>query len=60
MEKKPLLGQIDEHGNLVLPPEIQEILGYGTIEIAVEDDCIVLTKVDPIYTCVWEPKQNRK
>ncbi|MBN6186053.1 hypothetical protein JQN58_03505 [Aneurinibacillus sp. BA2021] len=60
MEKKPLRGQIDEQGNLVLPSEVQEILGYGTIEIAVEEDCIVLTKAHPVYTCVWEPKQNRK
>jgi hypothetical protein len=60
MEKKPLLGQMDEQGNLVLPSEIQDILGYGAIEIAVEGDCIVLTKAEPIYTCVWEPKQNRK
>ncbi|AMA72479.1 MULTISPECIES: hypothetical protein [Aneurinibacillus] len=60
MEKKPLLGRIDEQGNLVLPPEIQEILGYGTIEIEVEGDCIVLTKTEPIYTCVFEPRRNKK
>jgi hypothetical protein len=60
MENKPLLCQIDEQGNLVLPPEIQEILGYGTIEFSIEDDCIVLTKAKPIYTCTWEPEQNKK
>ncbi|GEN35017.1 hypothetical protein ADA01nite_24770 [Aneurinibacillus danicus] len=26
MEKKPLLGRFDEQGNLILPPEIQDIL----------------------------------
>ncbi|GED13368.1 hypothetical protein AM501_21940 [Aneurinibacillus migulanus] len=60
MENKPLLGQIDEQGNLVLPPEAQEILGYGAIEIVLEGDCIILTKAEPIYTCVWERKQNKK
>jgi hypothetical protein len=60
MEKKPLLGRFDEQWNLILPPEIQDILGYGTIEITVEGDCIVLSRAEPIYRCVWEPKQNRK
>ncbi|MED0709040.1 hypothetical protein [Aneurinibacillus aneurinilyticus] len=60
MEKKPLLGQIDEKENLLLPPEAQEVLGYGAIEIVAEGDSIILTKAEPIYTCVWERKQNKK
>lgn len=60
MEKKPVVCQIDEKGNVLLPAEFQDILGYGAIELVIENDCIILTKAEPIYTGTWDVKPNRK
>lgn len=60
MDKKPVVCHMDEKGNILLPAEFQNVLGYGVIEFAIENDCIVLTKAEPIYAGTWDVKRNRK
>ncbi|WP_047155272.1 hypothetical protein [Aneurinibacillus tyrosinisolvens] len=60
MEKKPIVCQLDERGNLVLPEEIKEVLGHGTIEVTVREGAVVLKKAEPAYTFMWDTSHKEK
>ena len=56
---KRFICRVTEEGQIVLPPEIHELLGYGRVECETKEDRIILKKTAPDYVFQWTPASDR-
>lgn len=49
--------KVDEHGRILIPQEIREQLGYGTLTFQATENLIVISKNKPEQEFIWTPQK---
>ncbi|WP_027414704.1 hypothetical protein [Aneurinibacillus terranovensis] len=52
--------RVNENGEILLPKEIQEKLGYGRIGVELVKGQMKLKKSNPDFTVTWTPSRNKR
>lgn len=56
---KRFVCRVSEDGQILLPPEIHELLGFGRVECEVKGERVILKKTTPDYVFQWTPASDR-
>ncbi|AMA74307.1 hypothetical protein ACH33_16820 [Aneurinibacillus sp. XH2] len=57
--KKFYITQVNQNGELAIPPELTKNIYSGLIDIEIEGGRIVIKPSEPDYTLTWTPNKNK-